>query len=200
MINNKVTQPIIHSIAKILQELHFDFDKFTEALRKDYVETVYKGCQHTYETALLCGIDRRTTDAILKGKDLKYKRAILLMVVEEVQKYLKYKNDERESFKLEADMTMAKYGNNSIDTIVKTKAYGATSTVNVLNNLIKVGIIKDLGPRFQFLGYPTPQATARDKVTTKFSEQLEQLVNDYAYQMQSVSRLYQDNDNKEEGI
>ena len=199
MINNEVTEPIIHSIAKILQELHFDFDKFTDALRKDYVETVYKDCQHIYETALLCGIDRRTTDAILKGGNVKDKRAILLLVVEEVQMYLDNKNNERKTFNLDKDMTMAKYGNNSIDTIVKTKAYGATSTVNVLNNLIKIGIIKDLGPRFQFRGYPPPQAVVRDKVTTQFSQKLDELVNDYAYQMHSVSKLYRDN-NKEEGV
>lgn len=200
MINNEVTQPIIHSIAKILQELHFDFDEFVKAMREDYIKTVYDECHSLYQAAVICGIDRRAADAILKGQFTHHKRAILLMVIEEIKKYLKHKNDERISFNLDKDLTMAKYGNNSIDSIVKDNANGATSTISVLKSLVKIGVIKDIGPRFQFLGYPPPQASARDKLTIKFSQKLDELVNDYVQQMQSVSKLYHQDNDKEENV
>ena len=206
MINNDITQPIIHNIARIMQELHFDFSDFSHCLRTDYVNTVYSDCQNLMQTALLCGIDRRTTNAILKGKNNNHKRSILMVIIEELQQYLEQRNALRGSLNAnDKDMSMNKYGTQSIKNIVNTKVNGATTTVSVLEALVKLGIIKDIGPKFEFLGYPTPQAKARDKVTLKFSQQLDDLVNDYAYQMQAASRLYHGNsgnnsdNNQEEG-
>ncbi len=128
-------------LARFMQEFNVDFDEAVKTLRKEYVLENYKHNKTITRTALKTGIDRRTVSAIIKDKPQYKKNSSIFTLINNIKLQC-----EKYSTKV-----INKRGENSIESIIKKVAYGATTLNSVIKELSALGCIKDLGDKIEYI-------------------------------------------------
>ncbi len=128
-------------LARLMQEFNIDFDDAIKTLRKHYVLESYKDHKTITRTALKTGIDRRTVSAIIKNKPQYKKNSSIFTIVNNIKRQC----DKQET------KTLKKMGDNSLESIIKKVAYGATTINSVVKELTALGCIKDLGDEIEYI-------------------------------------------------
>ncbi len=128
-------------LARLMQEFNIDFDDAIKTLRKHYVLESYKDNKTITRTALKTGIDRRTVSAIIKNKPQYKKNSSIFTIINNIKRQCEQQETK----------TLNKTGDNSLESIIKKVAYGATTINSVVKELAALGCIKDLGDEIEYI-------------------------------------------------
>jgi hypothetical protein len=166
------------SLANILLEFNLDYDEFCKSLRHHYVTQAYKTSHTIARTSLKVGIDRRIVSAIINNKWQYYKPSSILTILSKIKKFATIKNK----------MLVNKKGKRSIESIIHQVAYGATTLNSVIDELIALGCIEDLGNKIKYLNDNVSNTHEQNESLRIFSEQIEQYVQAFIQSNNSLDR------------
>ena len=174
-------QQIINTLAKLLQEFNMDFDIFIRSLRSHYVLRVFATSQNATRTALRCGIDRRVVADILSNKIKRYKRPLLVVIIDEIKARVVSRN-----------RMLPILGINSLAAIVTDRANGRTTANTVVQELEDMGIIEKHGKKIKFLDDPPEDTSKCQKPLKQFVTDLDQLMDDLIVKLKAIRKIYDD--------
>ncbi|MBL4661445.1 MAG: hypothetical protein JKY19_13895 [Alcanivoracaceae bacterium] len=169
---NRPEKKILHraycGLSKLLLQFNLDFDGFCKSLRETYVFEAYKTSHTVTRTSLKVSIDRRIVSAILNNKEQYQRPSSILTILNRIE-VLAFQND----------MIINKLGANSVESIIFEVAYGATTINSVINELVALDCIEDLGKEIRFIANQINNTTEDYRALQQFSNHLNQYINTF---------------------
>jgi len=158
-------------LAKLLLKFNLNFDYFFKTLREYYVREADKAGINAIRTALKSNIDRRLVTTILKNIKPYYKPLALPIIFDQIKIIAKKDN-------ITDKMAVAKYGKDSIESIILDVSNGSATVNAIVEELLVLGCITDLGDRIKYLDKPIAHTEKQIKALSDFSDQIENYVDE----------------------
>lgn len=168
-------------LSRLVLEFNINFDDFCKTLREYYIRETHKACKTVARTSLRASIDRRIVSAILKDEKQYIRPSAIMLILEKIEK-LALKNNG----------IVKKNGNNSLDSIIRHTAYGATTLNSVVDELSALGCIEDMGPQIKFIRSKIDNIDNKNKYLQKFSTHIERYIDSLLSESCAGSDKYDD--------
>lgn len=130
-------------LSKLLDEFHIDINGFCKVLKKYHIQNINESGYTITRLALRSGIDRRHVSSVINQEVKPHKPSIFKMIIDRIEQIASKNNG-----------VINKKGSGSIEQIIKDVAPGATTIRSVVEELLVLGYIINMGDQVKFVMNP----------------------------------------------